>query len=73
MTEAAISLEPIIANLRGGIHQTKVMIPDDFFLTTMADHPQLIQLFLNLISNAFKFLSEKTTKIYNLSQELEHY
>ncbi len=71
LTEAETALERAIANLRGRIHQTGATVTHDPLPTVMADSTQLMQLFLNLISNAIKFRSEKPPEIQISSKRLE--
>lgn len=71
LTESETALEKAIANLRGRIADTNAIITHDPLPTVMADGTQLIQLFLNLISNAIKFRKEATPEIHIQAQRLE--
>lgn len=71
LTEAENSLGTAIANLRGRIAETKAVITHDPLPTVMADSTQLMQLFLNLISNAIKFRSQETPQIHITAKRLD--
>ncbi|MDJ0845455.1 MAG: ATP-binding protein [Crocosphaera sp.] len=71
LTESETALEKAIANLRGRIAETNAVVTHDPLPTVMANDIQLIQLFLNLISNAIKFRSEETPEIHIQAQRLE--
>ncbi|MEA5536553.1 ATP-binding protein [Crocosphaera sp. XPORK-15E] len=71
LTEAEKALAKALANLRGRIAETGAIITHDPLPNVMADSTQLMQLFLNLISNAIKFRSEETPEIHIMAKRLE--
>jgi len=58
------SLEVALSNLRQEITETGAIITHDTLPTVIADHTQMVQIFLNLISNSIKFHSHEPLKIH---------
>jgi light-regulated signal transduction histidine kinase (bacteriophytochrome) len=63
-------LEEVYLNLNTSIEETNAEITHDPLPTLLIDEQLMIQLLQNLISNAIKYRSEKTPKIY-ISAEKE--
>jgi two-component system, chemotaxis family, sensor kinase Cph1 len=71
VTKVETILNRALRNLRQRIVQTGAVITHDSLPTVMANETQLIQLFLNLISNAIKFRSSQPPKIHISAKRLE--
>jgi len=64
------SLEVALSNLRQEITETAATITHDTLPTVIADHTQMVQIFLNLISNSIKFHSHEPLKIHVGAEKL---
>jgi light-regulated signal transduction histidine kinase (bacteriophytochrome) len=69
-TDCEVILERTLVNLQKAIEESGAVITHDPLPTAIADAPQLIQLFQNLIGNALKFHSEEPPRIHiSVAQE----
>ncbi len=69
-TDCELILDHVLSNLEVSIKENKAVVSHNHLPAVMADSTQLAQVFQNLISNAIKFRSEETPKIY-ISAEKE--
>ena len=63
-TDCTAVLDQAVANLQEGVKENKAIITHTAMPTVMADAPQLVQLFQNLISNAIKFHGQEPPRIH---------
>ena len=71
VTPVETALNRVLKNLHQRITETGTIITYDPLPAVMANETQLIQLFLNLISNAIKFHSSQSPKIHISANRLE--
>jgi two-component system, chemotaxis family, sensor kinase Cph1 len=71
ITPVETALNRVLKNLHQRITQTGAIITYDPLPTVMANETQLIQLFLNLISNAIRFCGSQPPKIHISAKRLE--
>ena len=64
-------LDKAVFNLQIAIKESGAIITHDDLPTVMADSPQLIRLFQNLISNAIKFRGKEAPKIHISAKQKE--
>ena len=69
LTDCEFVLNQVLSNLEISINENEAIIFHDSLPEVMSDSTQLAQVFQNLISNAIKFRSEKTPKIYISAKE----
>lgn len=63
-TECTAVLEEAIANLQTAVKESGAVITHNSLPTVMADGPQLLQLFQNLVGNAIKFHGQEPPRIH---------
>jgi signal transduction histidine kinase len=63
-TDCETALHQSLDNLKMAIEENGVIVTRDPLPTVMADHPQLIQLFQNLIGNAIKFRGDEPPRVH---------
>ena len=63
-TDCQEALRETLANLQPAIDETKATVTHDPLPTVLADEPQLVQVFQNLVSNAIKFRGQAPPAIH---------
>ena len=63
-TDCESALNQSLDNLKMAIEENGALVTHDSLPTVMADHPQLVELFQNLIGNAIKFRGSEPPRIH---------